>query len=372
MNNYIMVGCDVHDDNILIKSAHNRGKPIQKSFKNTTSGRKKLISDIKKEAQCADMAKVAIAYEASYQGFGFYDELTDAGFECYVLAPTKIARSAKHRKRKTDARDAIRLLEIVRGHVLAGNEMPSVWIPDHQTRDDRELVRMRLEVGKKITATKAQIVVLLKRNKFKKPSKLGNNWTKKHRAWLAESVKPKSAMPVGARCALNSLVRQLLMLEVEGKSLDKHIDTLSHSRRYELPVQELKKLKGVGTLTAMTYLTEMGDLGRFSNRRKIGAFLGLVPSSNESGQKNDRKGHITHQGPARVRKVLCQACWARVRTDPIEKAAYDRIVERNPKHKKIAVVASMRRLAVKMWHIGLMAQNQATSFEPQNQENKAA
>jgi len=367
-----MVGCDVHDENILIKSAHNCGAPIQKSFKNTISGRKKMISEIMKDAKNSGEAKVAVAYEASYQGFGFYDELTDAGFACYVLAPTKIARSAKHRKRKTDARDAVRLLEIVRGHVLAGNEIPSVWIPDHQTRDDRELVRMRLEVGKKITATKAQIVVLLKRNKFKKPSKLGNNWTKKHRIWLAESANPKSAMPIGARCVLNSLLRQLAMLEEEARYLDKNIDTLSSSKRYDIPVQALKNLKGVGTLTAMTYLTEMGDLSRFSNRRKVGSFLGLVPSSNESGKKDDRKGHITHQGPARVRKVLCQACWARVRTDPIEKAAYERIVEKNPKHKKIAVVASMRRLAVKMWHIGLMAQNQAESFESQKKEKKAA
>ena len=121
----------------------------------------------------------------------------------------------------------------------------------------------------------------------------------------------------------------------------------------------------------MAYLTEMGDLSRFGNRREIGSFLGLVPSSLESGAKNDRKGHITHQGPARIRKVLCQACWARVRTDPHEKVIYERIVSKNPKHKKIAVVASMRRLAVKMWHIGLTAQHQAGSFTPQTQVKAA-
>ncbi len=371
MDNHIMVGCDVHDKDILSWGAHNRGKPVQKSFNNTTGGRKKMIAAVRKDAQNAGGAKVVIAYEASYQGFGLYDELTDAGFECHVLAPTKIARSAKHRRRKTDARDAERILEIVRGHVLAGNKMPSVWIPDHQTRDDRELVRMRLEVGKKITAVKAQIVVLMKRNKFRKPSKTGKNWTKKHRVWLAESAKPESALPVGARCALNSLIRQLLALEKEVVCLDKNIATLAASQRYAFPVQELKKLKGVGLLTAMTYLAEMGDLTRFSNRRQVGSFLGLTPSSSESGEKGERKGHITHQGSARVRKVLCQACWSRVNTDPIEKKVYERIVDRNPKHKKIAVVASMRRLAVKMWHIGLKAQCRAGCFVPQTQVKAA-
>jgi len=56
-----------------------------------------------------------------------------------------------------------------------------------------------------------------------------------------------------------------------------------------------------------------------------------------------------------------------VRTDPNEKKVYERIVARNPKHKKIAIVAAMRRLAVKMWHEGLKAQQSAGCFEPQPQ-----
>jgi hypothetical protein len=51
-----------------------------------------------------------------------------------------------------------------------------------------------------------------------------------------------------------------------------------------------------------------------------------------------------------------------VRSDPEEAAVYRRIVERNPKHKKIAVVAMMRQLAVVLWHIGLEAQRRAGVF----------
>ena len=54
------------------------------------------------------------AYEASGQGFGLYDELTAAGFECHVLAPTKIARSTQHRHRKTDEQDAEQILQLLR------------------------------------------------------------------------------------------------------------------------------------------------------------------------------------------------------------------------------------------------------------------
>ena len=64
---------------------------------------------------------------------------------------------------------------------------------------------------------------------------------------------------------------------------------------------------GVGVLTAMVYLTEMGDLKRFCNRRQVASYVGLVPSMMESCKSGERKGHITHQGSFRVRKVLCQA-----------------------------------------------------------------
>lgn len=366
-----MVGCDLHDKNMLIKVAHNLEEPLQKSFNNTSGGREKMVSVLKKRSQAADNARIVFAYEASFLGFGLYDELTDAGIDCYVFAPTNIPRSVKHRRRKTDARDAERVLEVIRGHFLAGNKMPTVWIPDLQTRDDRELVRMRLGVGRKITAIKAQINILLKRNKFRKPGKIGNNWTKEHRAWLARSAGSESALSSGARCALNSLIRQLMAMEKEIACLDKQIKALAQTNRYAIPVRELSKLKGVGILTAMVYLTEMGDLSRFKNRRQIGSYLGLVPSSHESGEKGDRKGHITHHGSGRVTGALCQATWSRVRTDPIEKAAHERIGKRNPKHKKIAVVASMRRLGVKMWHVGLKAQLMAGSFTPQTHQTAA-
>jgi transposase len=116
-------------------------------------------------------------------------------------------------------------------------------------------------------------------------------------------------------------------------------------------VQALCALPGVGVLTALVFLTEMGDLRRFNNRRQVAAYLGLIPCSWESGEADDRKGRITRQGPARVRRVLCQAAWNRLRSEPREKRIYEGIVARNPQAKKKAVVAGMRRLAVRMFYV---------------------
>jgi transposase len=151
---------------------------------------------------------------------------------------------------------------------------------------------------------------------------------------------------------LASLVRQLDSLEEEERRLTDGVNALAGEARYAAAVEEMTSLCGVGVLTALVFLTELGDLGRFANRRQLAAYLGLAPRSFESGKAHDRKGHITRQGSGRVRKMLCQATWARVRYDAQEHQAYARIVAKNRKKKKIAVVASMRRLAVRMWHRG--------------------
>jgi transposase len=201
--------------------------------------------------------------------------------------------------------------------------------------------------------------MLLKRNKAVKPKDVGDSWTKTHRRWLEELELKK-----GARIALSSLLRQIARLEEESKILGKEIESLSKTDRYRLAAEALVvQIKGVGLLTAMVYLTEIGDMRRFNNRKEIGSYLGLVPSSNESGEDCDRKGHITREGPARVRKVLCQATWVRVAHDEEEARVYYRILKKNPKHKKIAVVASMRRLGVLMWHIAWDAQVKAGVFK---------
>lgn len=339
----------MHDKNMLLAVARGRGKPLSRSYRNTPPGRRAMIRSLKEEAQGA---KIIFAYEASCQGFGLYDELTGAGIECYVLAPTKIARSVNQRRSKTDQKDALRLLELLRGHVLAGNELPSVWVPPVQTRDDREIVRARLDAAGKVIGVKNQIKTLLKRNGLKRPSDTGKGWTKRYRNWLKELLCGVSVLKEGAQAGLGSLLRQLDFLEEEIVRLDVEVGKLSAKERYGEPFEALCREKGVGLLTAMVFLTEMGDLSRFSNRRQVGSYLGLAPSSRESGEACERKGHITHHGNSRVRAVLCQAVWSRVRTDWREKDVYERIVRRNPKNRKIAVVAIMRRLAVRLWRRG--------------------
>jgi len=367
MAKYIIAGGDVHEESVLVKWAVDNGEAHRRSFDASGNGRKAMIKFLKAEAQEAGADRIAFAYEACCFGFGLYDDLTEAGIKCHVLAPSRIARSPKHIRAKTDEKDAAKILEILRSHLLAAGEMYDVWVPDQETRQDRMVVRRRLEVGEKRSRVRTQIKMLLKGADIARPQSLGEGWTRRYVSWLRGLCEAGGRLGMGEAISLDSLIREMEWLDSEVAKLDQDLAALSGGARYAAPVREMMKLRGVGLLTGMVYLAEMGDLSRFPNRRTVAAYLGLVPSSDESGEKSDRKGHLTKQGSRRIRKVLCQAAWSRSRSEPDEKAAHARIMRRNPKKGKIALVALMRRLAVRMWHDGLKAQREAGCYARQMQ-----
>jgi transposase len=356
MKNYIFVGCDSHEEILVNKFAHNDGPIEMKKMSARRAGRQKLIEYFKEQSRRAEGAQVVVVYEASAHGFILCDQLREAGFLCHVLAPTKIERSSKQKRNKTDERDAERLLDIVRGHYLAGTKMPAVWVPDAQTRDDREPVRARQDLSEKLSTVKTQVQMLLKRHGLEKPEDGGKNWTKRHRQWVQALSQDGPPIQLGMRQALKTLLRQVQFLEHEIEQIDESMRELANTTRRKSIVDALIGEKGVGLTTALKYATDIGDFTRFRRGRQIGAFFGLAPSSNESGENNDRKGHITRAGSPSARQVLCQATWSRVQHDKQEREVYQRLVAKNPKKKKIALVACMRRLAVRLWHIGLEAQ----------------
>ena len=352
MAHYTFVGCDAHNKTLLLKVAMDRKASVQRSFANTRPGRKAMVRWLLAMARETGSSTIYFAYEASGLGFTLYDELSAVGVTCWVLAPTKIARSPQHRRRKCDAKDAERLLDIVRAHVLAGSELPAVWVPGRAVRDAREVVRGRLAVAKRLTAAKLEVGSLLTRSAVERPRGLGKGWSKAFRAWLSGFKNRRGWVSGGARTLLASLMAQVEFLEGELAYFDEQVMALARQERYAAAVEAMTRFKGVGELTALAVLTELGDVRRFSRRGQVAAYAGLVPRTDESGEADDRKGHITKQGPSRLRGVLSQAAHSWVRWDPGAKATYERLVARNPKHKKIALVAMMRRLLIRLWHRG--------------------
>jgi transposase len=351
MSKVIMVGCDLHDRSMLLRYAVDTGQPQQLSFDNDAAGRRRMICQLQRLAKKHGSARIVFVYEASGLGHGLSDQLTQEGIECHMLSPTHLPKTAKSAKLKTDARDAQMLLEQVRGFVLAGNKLPVVWTPPQRLRDDRELVRARVDVADEITRVKLVIGAMFKRYELVITSPTKSKWSKAFMRYLREEIVPDLDLAVGTKLRL--LLDRLEAYLRERDELDGAIKKLSQTDRYKAPCRELRKIPGVGLLVSMSFLTEMGDLTRFHNRREVAAYLGLCPSSHESGEKNDRKGRITRQGPSRLRKMLCQAAWTSICRCEQAAADYHRIRQNQKQRTKKALVALMRKLAIRMWHRAL-------------------
>lgn len=348
----IFCAIDLHKEKMLAGVALERGRTMMREFDtDPDAGMVELVEWLRSLRDGHPGSVVLAAYEASGSGFILADVLDEAGFTAAVLSPTNLPVTPRSKSRKTDARDVTRIMDVIRAHVLAGNDLPSVWIPSREVRDDREIVRRRLRLKEQLGRVKNEIHGLLSRYYLKPPSEIKTLWTKKHLGWL-RSLSGQLAR--GAWSALTSLLRELDFYFGECAGLEKEVLALAGEERYRSKVAALTAIPGVGIVTSMVFLTELGDLNRFGNRRELASYIGLTPRSFESGEQSDRKGHISKLGPARVRKVLDQASWVMVRCRPISKEWF---LARTPKKKdrKRMIVAVMRRLAIEMWHVAQAA-----------------
>ena len=340
METKIYVGLDVHLNSIAAVWGRVNEMPKRMTVAGTEEGLDALVAAVGGN-------KVWGVYEASSCGFEVYDLLRLRGWKMSIVAPTHIAKSVLSRKRKTDHRDAKRLWEILISHGELGTDMPEIWIPSRELQEQREIVRRRLKLAENTTRAKNGIVSLLRMHKIKRPEGMKTPWSQKHVAWL-RSLASMEPLGPSVKAALSSCLRELEFFQQEINALQAEIEQLADHPRYKGAVKKMTELSGVGVLTALTFLLEMGDVHRFNNRRQVGSYLGLVPASYESGEADNRKGHITRMGPPRIRKVLNQAALALVRCDPYWRRRYEAIVSRRGR-KKTAIVAIMRRLGIELW-----------------------
>ncbi len=339
MKQVTYVGLDVHKKSITAAFGPVKSKPESMKVTNDPKGWNRLADRLK-------LWDVQAVYEASSCAFEVYDEMTSRGWSVVVVAPSLLPKSDKERKNKTDVKDAVELRSRLVAHREAGATLPIVWVPPVPVREDRELVRRRLSLGEKVSGVKSGILSLLQVHKV--PEGDQSKWTKDHVNRLDYLCGQKSPLGKPVRVALGSLLAELRFLLDEEKRLQKELEDLAKEARHRAAAEKLTEVKGVGTLTAMTFLTELGDVSRFRNRRQLANYLGLTPSSHESGEATDRKGHITRQGPPRIRKVLNQAAWVHVRCLPEAKKRFGRLAFRRGVKK--AIVAEMRRLGIELWH----------------------
>lgn len=114
--------------------------------------------------------------------------------------------------------------------------------------------------------------------------------------------KVREQIPEPLRPALSPLVDLIERLSEEIRGYDRQIRALC--RRYP-ETSRLQQVHGVGPLSSLAYVLVLEDPGRFATSRSVGAFLGMVPKSDESGESSPQL-RITKEGDALLRRLMLQ------------------------------------------------------------------
>jgi transposase len=223
----------------------------------------------------------------------------DAGVHLAEPAETAARRGTKKRP-KSDRADAAHLREL-----LMIGRLPESWIPPEHILDLRARVRLRHTLSEQRGEWQQRIQSVLYHHGCPQRGDLMN---KDGLAWL-------DAQPLPA-CAREQVTIALAMVD----ALDTQIAPLdSWLRAYARRQPGCKALLahyGVGPLTSVTILAELGDPSRFSSSREAVRYAGLDITVHQSDQRR-APGHLSRQGPPALRWALFEAAQcARRRTSP--------------------------------------------------------
>jgi transposase len=94
--------------------------------------------------------------------------------------------------------------------------------------------------------------------------------------------------------ALEPILQTIGSLTQRIRDYDRKLETIS--REHYPQTEILRQVEGVGLLTALAFVLTLEDPYRFEKSRSVGAYLGLVPSRDQSGESDPREKRITKEG----------------------------------------------------------------------------
>lgn len=113
---------------------------------------------------------------------------------------------------------------------------------------------------------------------------------------------------------------------------------MSESLKYTEQVELLRSIPGIGLINSMVILTEVEDINRFQKDEKFASFVGLIPTSHSSGDK-EKMGEITFRSHNFLRKAFVESAWIAVRFDPALLMAYQNLCKRMEPNNAIIRIA---------------------------------
>ena len=285
--------------------------------------------------------RVVLVEEACGFGYAFHRQLRQIRVEAFVVATEML-----NRKRKTNRRDAAKLLDQLYDFDVNGYKkaLRAIRIPTLKEQKSRRLCRMRSQMIKVRSIMEGQGRGLMFDFDFHEvpqgwwgPRK----WPKlrakllEHDPWLIQMLEH----------------HQRLLIAQQGRiaELDREI---ARESKYDAR----KVAKGLGQTTFDSLQREALDWNRFANRKQIGSYIGCCPSEFSTGPRQ-KLGSIDRMGNRRMRTLLVEAIWRLKTWNPAWRGfrkfphVFGRKASARGATRKKAVVACARLLAVDLWRL---------------------
>jgi len=164
-------------------------------------------------------------------------------------------------------------------------------------------------------------------------------------------------IPEALRPALGPILETIASLTERIRDYEGQLETISKEHYSETEL--LRQVEGIGPLTALTFVLTLEDPCRFQRSRSVGAYLGLVPARDHSGDRDPQK-RISKEGDEMLRRLLVGSAHyilGPFGSDSDLRRHGQKIASRGGKNaKKRAVVAVARKLSVLLHSLWLSAE----------------
>jgi len=232
-------------------------------------------------------------------------QLSKREIDAFFIHPNKLKhfKLAEGKKAKTDNIDAFYISEFAKVHK---SQLKLVNTETFQDMEIKELIRTRRHINLDIQRFRCYC-----------EHKFHNDTVKKFNQRMIKTLK-----------------KELKRIELSITEAIKKDEEKSRN------VILLKTIKGVGDVTANTFVACVPELGKIDSA-SLSSLIGVAPFNRDSGKKRGKRS--IQGGRADVRSVLYMSALVAVRFNDRMKAVYERIIARG-RPKKVALVAVMRRL----------------------------
>lgn len=272
-------------------------------------------------------------YEAGFSGFSSCRKLKELGVDCMVIHPSDVPTSRKEKLQKTDKADSRKL-----ARALRNREFEAIHVPDIKLEADRALVRQRFRLVKDISRIKNRVKSLLFQFGIEIPDRFTagqtRHWSRQYINWLRTLGLSEESL----KQTLNNYIELAENLREQLLSVNRQVRNLSRTEAYKNNYELMVTIPGIGIITAMTFLVQVGNIKRFKKLDDLCNYIGLVPRMYGSGDKM-QTGKLINRGRKELKIMLIEASWEAVRRDPALMASFNELSKRMNKNKAIIRIA---------------------------------